>query len=159
MIKLDLVKKKERKVLENLLQLYLHDLSLYFKVDFDSTTCLYKYDSLDKYFDGSKNYAYFIKEEENKVGFILIDSDSNHYIVQEIFTLNNYKGRGLASDAITKIFDMYRGNWVIKVVPNSIKAEIFWNRTISNYTNNKFKVIHEGKYERAVFTFNNEVVR
>ena len=52
---------------------------------------------------------------------------------------------------------MYRGNWVIKVVPNSIQAEIFWNKVIYNYTNNNFKVDHVGKYERAVFTFNNEV--
>lgn len=157
MIKLDLVKKEERKVLDNLLQLYLHDLSLYFKIDFDSKTGLYNYDSLDKYFNNSDNYAYFMRLNEDVVGFILIDKDNDKYVVQEIFTLNNYKGHGYARDAVIKIFDMYRGNWIIKVVPNSIKAEIFWNRVISNYTNNKFKVIHEGKYERAVFTFNNEV--
>lgn len=157
MIQLDVVKNEERKVLDNLLQLYLHEISLYFKVDFDSSNGLYKYDSLDKYFDNSENYAYFIKENDEITGFVLIDKNNDYYIVQELFTLNNYKGRGYASDAINKIFDMYRGNWVIKVVPNSIQAEIFWNKVIYNYTNNNFKVDHVGKYERAVFTFNNEV--
>ncbi len=55
------IKQKELKVLERLMQLYLHDISLYFPIDFDEETGLYLYDSLDKYLDDSKNYGYFIK--------------------------------------------------------------------------------------------------
>ena len=49
-ISLKKVESKERKKLEKLLQLYLHDLSLYFPIPFDSKVCEYEYD-LDKYFD------------------------------------------------------------------------------------------------------------
>ena len=49
-IKIERVKISERKKLENLLQLYLHDLSLYFPIEFNSKTCKYEYD-LNKYFE------------------------------------------------------------------------------------------------------------
>ena len=48
-IKLEKIIKDEKHKLENLLQLYLHDLSLYFPIDFDTKTCQYKY-NLETYF-------------------------------------------------------------------------------------------------------------
>ncbi len=38
MLKLDIIKKEEIKILEKLLQLYLHDISLYFPMEFNSNT-------------------------------------------------------------------------------------------------------------------------
>ena len=88
-IKLEKVAYRERKKLEKLLQLYLHDLSLYFPITFDSKVCEYKYD-LDKYFD--KNYAYFIKSNDDILGFILVDDNlEDNYEISEMFVLNNYK--------------------------------------------------------------------
>ena len=43
-IEVEKVTISERDKLEKLLQLYLHDLSLYFPITFDSNTCEYKYD-------------------------------------------------------------------------------------------------------------------
>ena len=51
---------------------------------------------------------------------------------------------------------MYKGKWQIKVVPSSPKAESFWKKTISDYTDNNYKLIHTGKYNRAEFYFNNK---
>jgi predicted acetyltransferase len=65
------------------------------------------------------------------------------------------KAQLLRKIGITKIFDMHKGNWIIKSLPGSPKAESFWNKTVSKYTNNKFEIDHIGKYNRAVFTFNN----
>lgn len=53
-IKLEKVRLEDRNKLERLLQLYLHDLSLYFPITFNSDICQYEYD-LDKYF--IDNYA------------------------------------------------------------------------------------------------------
>ena len=75
-IELIKVNKNERSKLEKLLQLYLHDLSLYFPLDFDSEKCEYDYD-LDKYFDN--DFAYFIKSSNDILGFILIDINGNKY--------------------------------------------------------------------------------
>lgn len=107
----------ERTNLEKLLQLYLHDLSLYFPITFDSKVCEYEYD-LNKYFDN--NYAYFIKSGNDILGFVLVDDNSeNNYEISEMFVLNNYKGKKVGEEAVKKIFDIYKGNWTIKAVPLS----------------------------------------
>ncbi len=153
MIDIKKVKSNEREKLENLMQLYLHDLSFYFPIDFDSKTCKYEYD-LSKYFDN--NYAYFIKEDKNILGFILVDDNSDkNYEISEIFVLNNYKGKKIGEEAVIKVFDKYKGNWTIKAVPSSPVAESFWKKTINNYTNGNYKLEHTGKYDRAEFYFSN----
>jgi len=143
----------EREKLEKLLQLYLHDLSLYFPIPFNSDECKYEYD-LNKYFEN--DYAYFIESDHNILGFILIDDNGNkNYEISEMFVLNNYKGKKIGEQAVTKIFDMYKGNWVIKAVPSSPVAEAFWIKTVKNYTNDNFKLEHTGKYDRAELYFDN----
>lgn len=143
----------ERGKLENLLQLYLHDLSFYFSISFNSETCKYEYD-LNKYFED--NYAYFIKSDNDILGFILVDDNSNNnYEISEMFVLNNYKGKKIGEQAVTKVFDNYKGNWTIKAVPSSPVAESFWKKTVNNYTNGNFKIEHTGKYNRAELYFTN----
>lgn len=151
-MKLEQITLKEKYKLEKLLQLYLHDLSTYFKIEFNIDTCEYLYD-LSTYF--KNNIAYFIKVEENIVGFILLDINQDNYEVSEIFILNNYKNNHYGEEAITKLFNMYKGNWVIKAVPLSPIAEKFWNKVISKYTNNQYKVIKTGKYNRPEYYFDN----
>lgn len=155
-IKVRLIKKEELLVLERLLQLYLHDISLYFPIEFDSDKGLYSYDDLSKYFNASNNYPYFIECNNSIVGFILIDVVDDCNIVQEIFVINNYKKLEIGKVAINKIFDTYKGKWIIKSLPKSEKAEKFWKRTIDAYTCGNYSVEKVGKYSRAVFTFDNK---
>lgn len=154
-IDLEKVTKDEKNNLEKLLQLYLHDLSMYFPITFDSSKCEYVYDDLDKYF--TDNYAYLIKYENDICGFVLVDNNKNsNYEISEMFVLNNYKGKKIGENAVREIFDMYKGNWTIKAVPSSPIAENFWTKTISNYTNGNFKIEHTGKYARAELYFSNK---
>lgn len=155
-VKIEKVKKEERNILERMLQLYLHDVSNYFPMDFDSKKGLYEYDELDKYFDDSANIAYFIKNEEKILGFSLVDISDNENVIQEMFTLNNYKGQNVGTKAAELIFDSKKGNWTVRSLPKSDKAENFWNKCIKKYTNDSFKITSVGKFNRAVFTFNNE---
>ena len=147
-----LAKKDDRKNLEKLMQLYLHELSLYYPAPFNTKTCEYEYDNLNKYFED--NYAYFVTDNDNIVGFILVDDNkNNNYEISEIFVLNNYKRQKIGSRAVTKIFDMYRGNWLIRAVPMSKNAESFWIDTVNKYTNGNYKIEHTGKYNRAELSF------
>ena len=154
-IKLEKVTKDEKNKVEKLLQLYLHDLSMYFPITFDSLKCEYVYDDSDKYF--TDNYAYFIKCENDICGFVLVDNNKNdNYEISEMFVLNNYKEKKVGETAVGKIFDMYKGNWTIKTVPSSPIAENFWTKTVANYTNGNFKIEHTGKYARAELYFSNK---
>lgn len=155
-MKLKNINKNERKILENMLQLYLHDISNYFLIDFNSRSGLYEYDDLNKYFDNSGNTAFFMQSDNDDiVGFILLDKVDNGLSIQEIFVLNNYKNKNIGAEAVNTLFDTFKSNWTIKALPCSDPAQKFWERTIKNYTNNNFQVEFIGKYNRAIFTFNN----
>lgn len=153
-IELEKVTNNERNKLEKLLQLYLHDINAFFSITFDSSKNEYVYNDLNKYF--SRNYAYFIKREGEICGFILVDNNNNNnYEISEIFVLHNYRGQKIGEIAVNKIFDMYRGNWIIKAVPSFPVAELFWKKTINKYTKGNFKIKYTGNYARAELYFNN----
>ena len=154
-IKLKQVEKQDISLLDNLMQLYLHELSNDFKIDFNNKICKYEYD-LKPYFENNK--AYFILNNNDIVGFILLDINEDSFEISEIFILNNYKKQGIAKKAVYKLFNMYEGSWVVKAVPNSKTAENFWLNVIKEYTNNKFELEHIGKYERAIFKFKSKKV-
>jgi predicted acetyltransferase len=151
-VELEKVYNDKRYIIEKLMQLYLHELVLYFPMGFNSEICGYQY-NLDKYFNDQ--HAYLIKDGSDILGFVFYNHYSDIHEISEIFILNNHKGQGIGEIAAKKIFDQFRGTWVIKAVPNSIKAENFWKKTINNYTNSNYEMNRTGKHDRAVFSFNN----
>jgi len=144
-------------IMERLLQLYLHDISLYYPMDIDQNTCLYQYDDLEKFLGSGDDAAVYLIEIENKpTGFILVGFADGTNIVQEMFVLNNYKRRGVGSAAVIELFDKHRGNWEVKALPRSEQAESFWINTINKYTHGNYNVERIGVFNRAAITFNNQ---
>ena len=76
---------EKKDILNNLMQLYLHNISLNFPMDFDSNTGMYGYDDIEKYFENDNNKAFFILKENEIAGFMLIDLSDEKNIVQEMF--------------------------------------------------------------------------
>ena len=138
---------EKKDILNNLMQLYLHNISLNFPMDFDSNTGMYGYDDIK---------AFFILKENEIAGFMLIDLSDEKNIVQEMFILNNYKRKGVGKTAVSILFDKFRGNWEIKSLPCSERAEKFWISSVKEYTNDQFNLEYIGKFNRAVLTFNND---
>lgn len=155
-MKLERVQKKDKKILDNLIQLYLHNLSINFKIDFDSKTGLYIYEDISKYFVNNDDIALFIKDNDNIIGFILLNLSDNVNVVQELFILNNYKRQGYGKNAIIETFNNYRGNWCIKVVPCTPSSENFWINVVNEYTNNNYRLERTGKYNRVELYFSNK---
>lgn len=150
------VEKKDKELLENLLQLYLHDLSFNFPIDFSEEKGKFIYPELDQYFENKNNIAYFMQKEGVKVGFILLNKNEDEYLVQELFVLNPYKRRGIGREGACKIFDNYKGSWTIKSLPCSKDVELFWKDTLKEYTKDNYNMTRIGNYDRAVFKFNNK---
>ena len=147
---------EKKDILNNLMQLYLHNISLNFPMDFDSNTGMYGYDDIEKYFENDNNKAFFILKENEIAGFMLIDLSDEKNIVQEMFVLNNYKRKGVGKKAVSILFDKFRGIWEIKSLPCSESAEKFWISSVKEYTNDQFNLEYVGKFNRAVLTFNND---
>lgn len=122
-ITLKKIELEKKHILDNLMQLYLHNICLSFPIDFDSNTGIYKYDDIEKYFENDNNKAFFILKEKEIAGFMLIDFTDEKNVVQEIFVLNNYKRKGVGKITVSMLFDKFKGNWEIKSLPCSENAE------------------------------------
>ncbi|MDU4951188.1 MULTISPECIES: hypothetical protein [Clostridium] len=101
--------------------------------------------------------------EEAKIAAILhdigaIEGKNNHY-AYEFFLLRPYRGRNIASIAAKQIFDKFLGEWKLYVAPSGTnpRAEKFWRKTISDYTNGNFEEKHDVTFDgyKLIFTFNN----
>ena len=155
-ITLKKIELEKKHILDNLMQLYLHNISLGLPIHFDSNKGIYKYDDIEKYFENENNKAFFILKEKEIAGFMLIDFTDEKNVVQEIFVLNNYKRKGVGKIAVSMLFDKFKGNWEIKSLPCSENAEKFWISSVKEYTNDKYNLEYIGKFNRAVLTFNND---
>lgn len=150
------IEKKDKHVLDNLFQLYLHDISLSLPMDVNKDG-LFDCDSLDVYINEKINhYSFFIKVNNKYIGFALIDkklveSNNDNYELTMLFILNSYKNNGIGRLIAFKIFDMFEGNWEIKPTPHSKRAKKFWKRVIKEYTNNKYIIEFD-----TTFMFNSD---
>ena len=162
-VKLTRLQGKDKSVLQNLFQLYLHDITASLPMDVNEHG-LFEYNYLDLYFLEQKNrYAYFIHINNQLAGFVLIDDEfmvldkeiEDKYDLSELFLLNAYKRKGYGEIVAKKLFDMYRGSWEIRAVPRSEGANKFWIKVVKDYTNNNF-LINYPKPNRIVLTFKND---
>lgn len=155
-MKLELIKKEEQIILERMMQLYLHNISVFFPIPFNSKSGTYEYDDIEKYFSAdNENQAFFIKKDKDICGFILFNIVNNINIIQEIFVLNNYKRIGIGKMAVEELFNRNKGDWEIKSLPGSEPAEKFWISVVKSYTSDNFNIEYVGKYNRVVIRFNN----
>ena len=154
------ITKSSLNILENLFQLYIHDISRELPWDCDDNGTFEAY-SLSEWIENKDNFGYLIYVDDKMAGFVMVDKEfkvlenkPNNYDLSEIFILNNYKGKGLASSVVKQVFDMHKGNWECRPVPRSISALAFWEKVFANNFNYNVKK-HEWKENRFAFTFRN----
>ena len=163
-VKLVKVESKDKSILQNLFQLYMHDITASLPMDVNEHG-LFEYNYIDSYFTEENRYAYLIYIDNKIGGFVLIDdefmvldkqkeNDTACYDFSEMFILNAYKKKGIGEVVVKQIFDMYKGNWEIRPVPRSEGAKRFWLKVVRNYTNDNF-VENYPKPNRLVITFKN----
>jgi len=87
------------------------------------------------------------------------------YYVFEFFLLRPYRGKDIASIAAKQIFDKFSGKWGLyvaaKEIGTNLRAEKFWRKTISSYTNDNFQEKYDETFigYKLIFTFNNTQIK
>jgi len=150
-------------VLENLFQLYLHDI-----IDENSSDIKMNENGLfDNNIDGywikeECITSFLIKNDNEIVGFIVIGKpwlvlkkENDSYSIVEMFILNKYKRKGIGKNVVLQLFKKYIGKWEIATLPNSKERTLFWEKIISEYTCNKFTANYLGTCSTPVYTFEN----
>jgi predicted acetyltransferase len=142
----------QKSVLENLMALFLHDLSEYaddIKID---STGLHRFDVLDLFFEKEGLTPFFIQTEGEIIGFILIQSgpysnpEHADYVLNSFFILRKYRRRGIGIAVASKFFELYPGRYCCGQLKSNIPAVQFWKKVYAKHNLNVFELerIDEG---------------
>ncbi len=152
MIRLDKVLLEEKELLFRLLQFALYDGSLYNtnKIGEDG---LFPYKWFDNYFTDDDRDAFFIREDDKIVGFVMINQFmkkcDNGHSVAEFLVLPEYRRNHIGKKVAYLVFEMFPGNWEVEPIEESNEACRFWENVVVNYTNNKFS------FSDGIYVFKN----
>lgn len=136
-IELKIVTLETKHILENLLNLYLHDLSEFaydLKINKNGQ---FEYDGMGFYFSQEELKPFFICFHDEIVGFVLLNSGKFvpkdiDYSVNELFILNAFRKKGIARAAVRKLLQIYNGTYEIAQLSRNKLAIKFWNTFYKN---------------------------
>jgi len=137
-------KKGEASVLENLMQYYLHDLSEFAPIEPDAEGH-YRYPYLDHFWEDGRRYPFLIREDNVLAGFALIQRDVDPATGEggmnllEFFVLRRFRHGGVGRNAAFSLFDLFPGNWELRVMAANKIALPFWRDSLAVYTGNRFQ--------------------
>lgn len=152
--------KNEQPVLDRLMELYLHDFSEFMAVDLDETG-RYGYDYLPHYWEDPDRHPLLIRVDNKLAGFALLRFEKDpadgvgEMDMAEFFVLRRYRRQNVGTLAAVKCWDLFPGNWQVRVMKSNKNAYPFWKQNIADYTNNKFdESTGEGPMKNAfIFRF------
>lgn len=176
-ISIQLCNRDNKFIINNMYPLYLHDLgeirntypNEYGVFEDDSIKTLEEQIPVFDIWWNKKDilFPYLITVDGLPAGFILLATppyvvDDSDFMINEMFIMRPFRGKGVGEYAVTAIFNMYLGNWMLFTTPTNrnLKTIKFWRKTLFHYTNNQF--IEENKDLpyfgfSKVFKFNNEI--
>lgn len=146
-VELQLVKLEEREILSNLLEKYGYEFSQYDRLDVNKLG-LYGYQYLDYYWTEKNRWAYFIVVDGKLAGFVMVinlpvvDDRDTDFQIAEFFVMYKYRQTGVGKQAFSKVLDIHKGKWQLKRHPKNLPSVYFWNKAISDYTNDNYELVN-----------------
>lgn len=130
-IELKLVTVEMKHKLENLMSLYLHDLSEFADDLKINANGQFEYEGMQLYFSREELKPFFICLHEEIVGFVLLNTGKFvpkdiDYSVNEFFILKGYRKKGISGAAIRKLLQLYNGKYEIGQLLQNQVALKFW---------------------------------
>ncbi|MFD0589274.1 GNAT family N-acetyltransferase [Paenibacillus sp. GCM10027627] len=152
------VQYEQKSTLRNLLELYKYDFTEFDPEDVNENG-LYEYSYLDHYWTEEGRYPFFIRVEGKLAGFALVrelgvdENDKSIYSIAEFFVMKKYRGAGVGQNAAYEVFSRFHGVWKVAEMEENIPAQLFWRKTIQNYTNGNFEEVREEDWDGPIQMF------
>jgi len=142
--------KQHQEILSNLMQFYIYDFSEFLKFDVEKDGLYSEYPLEEYWKEEDHRFAYMVKQEDKYVGFVLVKymdtREQNYYSIAEFFIFKKYRKEGIGKAVATHIFDLHQGKWEVCQIEDNTSAQIFWHKTIDEYTKGRFaERIEKGK--------------
>jgi predicted acetyltransferase len=122
------VRSDDKEVLDQLLELYLHDLSRLTGADVGSRG-RYGYFYLDDYWTEPDRHAFFFCVGQRFAGFGLVRSGAPNDMA-EFFVMRKYRRQGVGRRAACALFAMFPGEWQVRQLASNAAATAFWRSVI-----------------------------
>ncbi|MDI6678490.1 GNAT family N-acetyltransferase [Bacillus wiedmannii] len=132
-VTLQIVQESEKEILRNLYALYLHDLSTFTPHITMGANGFFEYEDLRMFWVYDGITPYFIKCDNDIVGFLLLLErpflkKENDFGINDIFILNQYKGRGIGKKVIKNVLEEKRGQYFVIELIKNVPAVTFWKK-------------------------------
>jgi len=159
-------KMREREIVENLMQLYLHDFSEFEALEIQEDG-RYVYEFLDLYWQDPNRYPFLFRADNRIVGFALLRYNVDFRTMQdrmeliEFFILRSFRRKGIGRQAAERLWDLFPGRWSLRVTNANTVGLAFWRRIIADYTGGRCdETKEEGMVSRWVnFSFDSKTPR
>ncbi len=140
---LDQAAASDAKLLSNLLELYIHDLSAAFPGIELGPDGRFGYPKLPLYWsEPDRRFAYLIRCDGRVAGFALVTRgspavpDPPVLDIAEFFVLRSYRRSGVGRRAALLLWKRLPGKWTVRVSEGNSAALLFWPGVIAAFTNN-----------------------
>jgi predicted acetyltransferase len=132
-VALQKVQESEKEMLRNLYSLYLHDLSKFTNNIKMGENGFFEYEDLHMFWKNDGITPYFIKVDQSIVGFLLLLErpflkKENDFGINDIFILNQYKGKGIGKQVIENLLEEKRGKYFVIELAKNVPAVSFWKK-------------------------------
>lgn len=126
----------ERALLQQMLELYQHDLSDLWDQDLDAQG-QYGY-ALDRYWGDGASTPYVFRVDGQAAGFALVDdrvkvAGGEHWMDQ-FFVMKKYRRRGVGAQAAVSVLRAHPGWWQVGQMAGNQAARSFWLRVIAEFS-------------------------
>jgi predicted acetyltransferase len=129
---------KQRPILSNLLQLYMHDFSeiLPIQVDGDGK---FEYPNLSQYWSEPGRFPFLAVADGKWAGFALIRQEALPagelvWDMAEFFVLRGWRRHGIGMRLAHLAFERFPGVWQIRVMEANAGACRFWQQVVDSFT-------------------------
>ena len=142
----DKVTKMEKDILFRLLEYSLYEESKYDGNEMNQEG-IFNYPDFDDYFTNTEKEAYLIKENNQLLGFIMLNHKSNIHSIVEFMIIPKYRKNKIGKTSVIFFFDKYKGTWKISPSLGSKEAYSFWKNVIEELTHSNYE------YKNNTFIF------
>jgi len=144
-VRIDLASRAERGLLENLLELYSHDLSEIFASVQLADDGRFGYPRLSSYWsEPNVRFPFLIRKTGKLVGFAFaqrgspMSDDPEVFDVAEFFVLRGERRSGVGARAAKLLWDRLPGRWLVRVAEANQGGLPFWTRVVKEYAGDAF---------------------
>jgi predicted acetyltransferase len=157
---------EERPILENLLQLYIHDFSQFCAVNLELDG-KFGYPDLPLYWLEPGRHPFLARMNGDLAGFMLVrqialnDGNKTVWDMTEFFVLRGMRRRGIGTELAHAVWAMFPGAWQVRVMQSNQPAQQFWATAVAKYAGAPIQPtsIEKNGEPWNVFSFESRLVR